>query len=111
MSHQSWLLAAMREAFIVEGTPPGPFTLREIDGSRRSVSLTAQEEHVRACVLALASDGLAALGAIAGDDSGESAGMGLLAVHIEELVASDSDVTGIVVSATGLRHQTQATHE
>lgn len=111
MSYQSWLLAAMREAFIVEGTPPGPFILREVGGSPRSVSLTAQEEDVRACVLALASDGLAALGIVDGDDTGESAGIGLLAVHIEELVASDSSVTGIVVSATGLRRQTQLTHE
>ena len=51
---------------------------------------------------ALAHDGLAALGEVGGDATGLIAGVGLLAIHIEEVIDSDPDVTRITVGESGL---------
>lgn len=79
-----------------------------LDAQDKHVVVHGTEADIETRARALAGDGLAALGEIQNDATGLAAGLGLLAIHIEELVGSDSTVSRIEVTSTGLRAYTSA---
>ena len=105
MSYQARLVSALQEVLVVERVNRDQFLLRaEGAAEEASVLVTADEFEVSDRVRTLAKDALEALGEVGGDPSGESAGVGLLAIHVEELIASKPDVTKVVITSAGLEY-------
>lgn len=103
MSYQDRLITALREGFVIDRVGLDDFRLRQIGASGEdSVRLIAEEAKVSARVKSMTGDALEALGEVGEDASGETAAVGLLAVHVEELIAADPDVTRVVVTPVGL---------
>lgn len=103
MSYQARLIAALREGFVIDSVGSSEFRLRQMGASGDDfVRLIAEEAEVSARVKSMTGDALEALGEVGGDASGETAAVGLLAVHVEELIAADPDVTRVVVTPVGL---------
>jgi hypothetical protein len=100
MTYQESLARLLTEAFAQVSTVSDGFVLR---GRETSVRVVAAEDDIESRARILVSDGLVALGAIRGDQTGLTAGLGLLAVHIEELVGSNPAITRIEVTPTDLR--------
>lgn len=99
MSYQDRLLHTLSDVYSVQRTGHGGFLLHS---RGRATELIADEADVAARTKMLAPDGLAVLGAVGGDASGETAAMGLLAIHIEETIESDESVTRVVVHPDGI---------
>ena len=103
MDARSRLLDALRQARDVEPNGSDSFRLSvRADAARPPVVLVVSARSASARAEALAHDGLAALGEVGGDATGLIAGVGLLAIHIEEVIDSDPDVTRITVGESGL---------
>ena len=100
MNYRERLTAALGEAFAVVSQRDDALVLAD-DG--RQVEVIGTEDDIASLVTRLAHDGVAALGEVGGDTSGMSAGVGLLAIHLEELIASDPAVTRIHIRPSRLR--------
>jgi hypothetical protein len=80
------LLAMLRDTYRVEHTRTADVVLKS-DG-RLLARLHAPESAVARYASAHARDGLLALGPVGDDTSGVTAALGLLSVHVEELIAT-----------------------
>ncbi len=102
--YQRQLVAVLRDVYVVESAGADSFLLRPSERrSDRSVNLNAAEADVAAQVTSMSGDALEALGAVGEDSTGRTAAVGLLAIHIEELIESDEAVARVEVTPTGLR--------
>lgn len=88
MNRQEQLIATLSEVFEVEQSDAISFTIRMPGYQNLPSQLTASESDLVAYAEKNALDGLNALGAIGEDSTGRVAAIGLLAVHIEEAIAS-----------------------
>lgn len=100
MRYRAKLESALSEAFDVASADDHGFLLRRADGP--SVRVVASEEVVVARARAMASDALLALGEVDDDLSGMTAAVGLLAIHVEELVASQDAVDVVRITPCGV---------
>jgi hypothetical protein len=105
VSLQELLIAALSEVFHVDQTSDDDLLLRpagQPDGA--AAVLVAAESDLAGFAERNAADGLAALGPVGGDPTGLTAAIGLLAVHVEESIGSDSlvEVTRMRVLPNGL---------
>lgn len=101
MTYRAKLEMALSEAFGVERPDDNGFFLRRAAGS--PVRVMAAERDVAARAQAIAPDALLALGVIDDDPSGMMAATGLLAIHVEELVASKPTVSVVRITRSGVR--------
>lgn len=100
MSVRKKLETTLSEAFRVESPDDRVFLLGRPAGS--PVRVVASEADVAARARLIAPDALLALGEIDDDRSGMMAAVGLLAIHVEELVASRPSVILVRITPTGV---------
>lgn len=100
MTYRAKLERALSEVFGVERPDDDGFFLRRAAGS--PVRVIAAERDVEARAQAIAPDALLALGVIDDDPSGMMAAAGLLAIHVEELVASQPAVSAVRITRSGV---------
>lgn len=100
MTYQQSLIQVLSDVFHQVVPESDGFLLQ---GHDVSVRVVATESAVESRARTLAEDGVLALGAVQDDPTGVMAGIGLLAIHIEELVGSNPAVTRIEVTPEGLR--------
>lgn len=108
MTYRAKLEKALSEVFGVERPGDDGFFLRRAAGP--SVRVIAAERDVAAGAQAIAPDALLALGVIDDDPSGMMAAAGLLAIHVEELVASQPDVSVVRITRSGVHVQHGSLH-
>lgn len=99
MTYRAKLERALSEVFGGERPGDDGF-LRRAAGS--PVRVIAAERDVEARAQAIAPDALLALGVIDDDPSGMMAAAGLLAIHVEELVASQPTVSVVRITRSGV---------
>ncbi|OYC98393.1 hypothetical protein CI089_07965 [Microbacterium sp. Yaish 1] len=101
VSHRKKLEATLSEAFRLDNVDDQGFLLSRPGGP--PVQVMASEEDVAAMARMMAADALLALGEIDDDPSGGMAAVGLLGIHVEELIASQPTVAVVRVTPTGLK--------
>ena len=101
MTYRTKLETALSEAFGIEHPDDHGFFLRRTSGP--PVRVVAAEQDVAARARAIAPDALLALGEIDDDPSGMMAAVGLLAIHVEELVDSQPAASVVRITRDGVQ--------